>query len=60
MTDRNGNSLRPGDRVTFQVHPQLAWHTGTVSEDGYHVVDDRDGSTSLPWPSCTQRVEAAA
>lgn len=55
LRDRNGNPLRPGDRVLYQVSPRLRWAEGTVTEDGRHVRSDYNGTESVPWPDCTQR-----
>lgn len=59
MNDRNGNSLNPGDRVRFQVHPNRPWVAGTVTEDG-RVRSDYNGSLSVLWVGCTERCSGSS
>lgn len=54
MTDRNGSSLNPGDRVRFQVSPRLPWRLGTVLEKG-RVRSDYNGSESVLWAGWAER-----
>lgn len=58
LGDRNGAPLRPGDRVSYQVSPRLAWATGTVGDDGRSVRSDYNGTVGTIWPEYTERLAA--
>lgn len=49
MTDLNGYTFKPGDRVAYQVHPLRPWRKGTVLADGRSVRSDYNGKTVVPW-----------